>query len=94
MHHQSDLSELSPEPARSSPHDPLRPKFLHEEIMSKNSFDVVWGYDLTMERTVMWSVCLIAFFCLTYYTAKDLLSDDNLDKGLRPVRTRPLKKIN
>jgi hypothetical protein len=94
MRHRSLLSDWSAESTRSPPHDLLCPKLLNEQTMSKNSFHVIWGYDLTLERTVMWSVCLTAFLCLTYYTAKDLLSDDNLDKGLRPVRTCPIKKIN
>ena len=35
----------------------------------------------------MWSITLIVFIVITYLTVADLTAPDNLDRGLRPVRT-------
>ena len=40
------------------------------------------------EWHVMYFVATIVFLSLLYYTIADLTSDDALDKGLRPVRTK------
>ena len=43
--------------------------------------------EFTTERIIMWSITLIVFIVVTYLTVADLTAPDNLDRGLRPVRT-------
>ena len=43
--------------------------------------------EFTTERIVMWSVTFVVFVVVTYLTVADLTAPDNLDRGLRPVRT-------
>ena len=43
--------------------------------------------EFTTERILMWSVTFVVFVVVTYLTVADLTAPDNLDRGLRPVRT-------
>ena len=44
--------------------------------------------EFTTERTIMWGVTFVVFVVVTYLTVADLTAPDNLDRGLRPVRTK------